>query len=199
MKKMALVGTIALILLATVAFAAGPGHGRGGKGSGAGGRGASTDPAVLARELNLDETQQAQLESVFSDLRHTRTSLRIEAQQLRAELDQELATDAPDAAAVDELTSAIAANHTKMVQSRTGMMLELKSILSPEQMARFEELRQERRPDMRQGKRGHGGRGNSHGGHGQGGMRGQGGQRGSCSQPGMGSWEDPSFDDEFAL
>uniref|UniRef100_A0A832I3M0 Periplasmic heavy metal sensor n=1 Tax=Eiseniibacteriota bacterium TaxID=2212470 RepID=A0A832I3M0_UNCEI len=118
-------------------------HGRGGMGFGRGGpRGAGPGGLLRALEaLELSEAQRKKIEDLR--LRHARRAIQARADLATARLDlvQLLRADAPDRRAVEAQIDRIAALRAALEKDRTGMMLDVRAALTPEQLRRLDSLR----------------------------------------------------------
>lgn len=153
--------TVLLIASLTFALSAQPGQG---KGQGRGGYG---EPgARIAQELNLTEKQQQDLKELRDAHRELQKPAREEMRTVHQELNQLLKAEKVDTRAVKATIKKGADLTSQKLQQHVDYQLKVKEIMTPEQFAKYLDLREERmenRRGMHQGK----GKGNSHKGKGK--------------------------------
>ena len=91
----------------------------------------------LRRRLNLTEDQARRVEQVMAGFRSRTQQLRIDLSRARLDAREAFLQATPDRARLDTIARRTGELQGQMTQARYGMLLELKSILSPEQWGRF--------------------------------------------------------------
>ncbi len=99
----------------------------------------------LAQELELTEEQEEVFDRVHEGLEALREGNRERMQELAEAMEAELEVDAPDARKVHRLIDERLEVQGVMVHARMDGMLEIRSVLTPEQRAEFDELMERRR------------------------------------------------------
>lgn len=133
--------------------------------------------AELYKELGLSEEQQVQIKEhrkrSHAQMKTIGESLKKQRENLRVVLSK---YDA-DPAEIEKIASEIKYLHSQLIDHRIASILEVKTILSPEQFTKFQEKMNEFKKKMRQSRKGHrGGPGGGQGGGSGGGLgRGPGG------------------------
>ena len=150
-----------LTLSTTMAFAApgGEGHGRFGGKRGHGGRGGEF-AARFAQKLNLTDAQKQQIRELHSNFREQNKAFFESTRETRQQV--KAAREARDTARLEALKGTIASQREQMKQLREKQHERIVALLTPEQRAKLETLKAERkdrraeRGERRHGKRGHG-------------------------------------------
>ncbi len=148
--------TLTLTALAVVTFgwisvasAQGPGGGHmrrpgghGGQGFGAGGADGSQGPPVgmVARHLGLSDEQKEQWKALHEKARETGEPLMKAAQEAKQAFDKALDAENADANAVGQAALAMRGAHQKVEAHRKATFQSVKTILTPEQLAKIEEM-----------------------------------------------------------
>jgi len=172
LRRAALAGAVATLALATLAalplLAQPPGHGPGpGAGPGAGGadggsplRGPAGFPLRgLTAFLDLTEQQIEDARALLEDLAAELRPLAEEARGVREELHALLETDDPDPAEVGALVVELHGIGDEMRAARDEFDTAFSALLTPDQLERWEVLKDARGVFRGHGRRGHGGRG----------------------------------------
>lgn len=135
-------------------------------------------PSILDRELNLDADQRTKLEAVWKDVAMVGVrEMEQNRQQLRRERDEAVTELLEQEAAVEyekilvDYQQRLAALENKWWEQYSSGVDRTKSLLSPQQLERFEQIMRRNTWDPEQFRRGGGGRG-GRGGGGPGGNRG---------------------------
>ena len=146
------------LLMPTVAMA-GPGRGRGGPG----GPGAF-DPKMLAHAadmLDLDEKTRAQVKDLVYESEKESIGLHARLKTARLELHRALDAEAPDRASVMKGAEQVGQLKIELQKHRFGLMLDVRRLLTAEQVRKLKsmrhelrEQRRERRKHRRRGRRG---------------------------------------------
>jgi Spy/CpxP family protein refolding chaperone len=116
------------------------GHGRGmgmGRGAGVGGRGAG--PAMM-RELDLSAAQRDKAADIHERAMKKTIQARADLATARLDLHKLMRSDKPDARLIDAQIDRMAALRGSIQKAHTGAMLEMRSMLTPEQRKKFEQL-----------------------------------------------------------
>jgi Spy/CpxP family protein refolding chaperone len=167
--------TLALVLLLAPALALAAGPGRAGLGRdgglplgegvfgpdffGAGAEGEAGGPPPfrrLAFFLDLTEAQVSQAQAIFEAARAEAQPLREQRRTLLEQLRAALDAAEPDPAAVGALVIDLDANRQALRAVHEGALDDFEAILTPEQLERFEVLREARRVFGRHGRHGRG-------------------------------------------
>lgn len=128
-----------VVALASASSARSP-WGRGGSDHGAG--------SLLrehADELGLDEQTREAIREVIRSSREASEELRGELRGLHRQMKEMLSSEDPDEDAVMALADRIGGVETSVHKQRLAAMLEIRSVLTPEQRAQLVELRKEER------------------------------------------------------
>jgi Spy/CpxP family protein refolding chaperone len=119
------------------------------------------DPARLQEQLGIDAEQAEQLQQIKRDQQKAHVRLRADMEIARMELEELLAADAVNEAAVAAKVDEVAKLQTAALQARIDGRLAVRKILSAEQARKLERLRHgrrasraERRQDQRDRRRG---------------------------------------------
>lgn len=137
---------------------------------------------ALAKELNLTAEQKKKLEDIRFSQQRKAVSMRADVQVAEMDLRQLMRAERPDQRAIEAQIDKIADLRATLQKSRVATLLEMRSVLSPEQLKKWRELRTER-PGLGGGPGMMGGRG-MRAGHGM--MRGQGMKPMPGAKPGPG-------------
>jgi Spy/CpxP family protein refolding chaperone len=92
--------------------------------------------ADLRRRLNLTDEQARRVEQVMAGFRSRTEQLRINLARARLDAREALLQATPDRARLDTIARRIGELEGQLTQARFGMLLELKTILTPEQWSR---------------------------------------------------------------
>lgn len=133
-----------VLALAAPAAAFGRGHpGRGGHG-GPGGHGPHLGAMIdhHAELLGLDEDTRATIRQIVEDSHAERKELRRETKEARAILHEMLEADVPDRDAVLDQVERVGELKTASKKHRVETLLEIRSLLTPEQRATLKEMRE---------------------------------------------------------
>jgi Spy/CpxP family protein refolding chaperone len=114
---------------------------------------AADDPAArhtrrleaLRRDLGLSDTQVGALERMAGERREAAAKRRAHAQAVRKELDSLLDAGEPDRAVAADKIHELGALHEEALRSLVERRLAVQQILTPEQRAKLQVLRDERR------------------------------------------------------
>jgi Spy/CpxP family protein refolding chaperone len=119
-----------------------PGHGMGG---GPGGFGAPYFGRLL-RALHPTEAQRAQIRDLMTAHRPTFKSLHSQIQATRQHIADLLLTPAAvDSAALDAATQQLESQHSQLLAERLTLAQEIRKVLTPEQLARAAQLKDQLR------------------------------------------------------
>ena len=142
MMKKTITTAVALALGASLAFA-GPGAGKEGKRSGRHGKGGEAAAARWAEKLNLTEAQKQQLAEQRANFRASNQH-RFEAHRDTMRQYRE-ARQAGDTARADALKQTLAVQKGELKQLREAQHQQMLSILTAEQRAQLEAMKEERK------------------------------------------------------
>ncbi len=130
-----------------------------GFGPGRGGKGGPPDPERMmqrmSEKLDLSAQQQDQLGALFEANREGVQAGRDEMRSARETLKETVAAETLNESAIRQAAAVVAALQTEHALSRAAFLQQVREILSAEQFAEFQELK-ERRHDRRAERRGHG-------------------------------------------
>jgi len=136
----------------------GPGHGPGyGPGYGPGGHAPLARLDFIARFLDLTEEQRQQALALREKLLEDSRALREQSRGVRADLRTELDAETPDPTRVGELTLALHQQRQELRGLAEQTLADFEALLTPEQLASFQKLREtrmEQRRDRRQRREG---------------------------------------------
>jgi len=154
----------------------GRGDGMGRHGFGGGGRGFGfmrllNDPAVR-QQVGITDEQAAKIRQQATDFRKAEIRNRADLAVKRIDLQNLMAADKPDRAAIDSKLQEISASQLAMAKSAVDFRLNMRDAITPEQRAKLRQVMKDRW--SRDGRGGPGGRGGPRGA-GRGGHRGPGG------------------------
>ncbi len=137
-----------LMLSAMTAFAQDGGRGKGGfDGRKMHGRG-HKDGGRFARNLNLSEAQQAQIQQISDRYKESTKGLREQMRNLRGS--NEASEGSFNEAAVRQAAQARANLHVELEVARARMKAEMYAVLTPEQKAQLAQQKQERQQRRQQ-------------------------------------------------
>ena len=105
----------------------------------------------MAAEIGLDEAQVSEIESIVSESREEGKALREQLREAKGEMKSLMEADPPNERAVMAHIDEVGELKTELKKLKVGTMLEIRSILTPEQFAQFKEIRKEKRAERRQG------------------------------------------------
>lgn len=178
-RTMLTAATVALMMAASMMIAQpGPGGpGRGGKG-GPNQQGVAPGAGMI-EYLGLDEAQAEAWTSYHEAFRAAVAPLQDAKQALHVQLREALETDTPDASVIGKLMLDIQATRTEIFSAREALDANLKSILTEEQLVKFDAFRAAKTHTRRGG-------GGPGGGQGRGMGPGNGNGPGDGSGPGSG-------------
>ena len=108
----------------------------------------------IADELELTDEQIDQVRDITSAYREQRRDDRAAMRDLRASLREATQAQPYDAARVEELARQISSLTTDEIIARSATFAEVMTILTPEQRAQMEELRENRRGHWKRHRRG---------------------------------------------
>ena len=160
MRKMLAV-LVFLTMVAGMSFAqgrtpappmAGPGHEmRGGgefrrMGPEMGGRGAWWKNSEIAKELNLTDAQQKQLEKTFLDYRMKLVDLNANLDRQELKLEPLISADTLDENAVSQQLDQVVAARGRLEKSNAMMHVAMRKVLNQEQWKKLQGLHRDRRP-----------------------------------------------------
>lgn len=140
MRKFQLAGVIFGSLALAAVAVAGP---RGG--------GAMEHISEMAAEIGLDEAQVSEIESIVSESREEGKAIREQLREAKGEMKSLMEADSPNERAVMAHIDEVGELKTELKKLKVGTMLEIRSIMTPEQFAQFKEIRKEKRAERRQG------------------------------------------------
>ena len=149
MKKnaIAMVVGIMMALGAAQAWAQCPGgEGRGYHGHGKGHHGGFKH---MKEELNLTDEQSKEIDQIHEDMREDAKPIREKLKALKERMHDLWSADQPDEQAILSLKREMNALHLQLSELRVQMKLDMMEILTPEQRAKFKEMK-----GKRKGKRG---------------------------------------------
>ncbi len=154
-RRNLMIAICGLVLLAASlpALAQGRGDRRGGRGAGVmdGHR-----LEHLALRLDLSDGQREELKQAFIARSEAGDETRRGIFEARRALEERIHADSFDEAAVREAASALAALEADAAVERARQAQKMRQILTPEQLAELDEMREERRGRGRRGPRGRG-------------------------------------------
>jgi Spy/CpxP family protein refolding chaperone len=93
--------------------------------------------ADLRRRLNLTDEQARRVEQIMAAHRSRTQQLRINLQRARLDAREAFLQATPDRARLDTIARRIGELQGQLEQARFGMLLELKTVLNPEQWSRL--------------------------------------------------------------
>ena len=162
MKKSALIVSLVLSLATTGLIAQPPGFGHRGPGgmNGPGGPGGDHQLFRIAHALDLSEAQQEDWKDALAQHRESLQPLFDEMKMIQEQLDVLLGLDDPDPAEVGLLVIDQRGLRNDIGDSRGLLEAQLTDLLTPEQLAKWDEIKEE-------------GRGRGHDGHGPRGRHGR--------------------------
>ena len=133
-SRQAAVASALVLALGSTAYAAGPGFGPGGPG-GPGARGAHVEQVIaqLKTQLNLNTSQQVAFDNAVAASRAARETGRTEHEKVRAAMQAELATPAPDLARVAAIADQVQATMQAQRTAVRSQWLALYGTFSAEQ------------------------------------------------------------------
>lgn len=140
MKKTLLTTIIALVLVGVVslsAFANGGGRRQGLNQAG---------PCKILKRLNLTFEQQQKLLAIRQDFQKETQPLRFEIQKKQLELRQLWSAQTLNQSAIESKEKEIAGLRVQMVKKARAMQEKMKSVLTPEQRRKWEEVLSQRNP-----------------------------------------------------
>ncbi len=166
MKRTIIISTVILAVVALTVLPAmaqrgnGRGQRMGGMGPGMGiGMGSGMGIGVLlrhpemAKEAGVTDDQMEKLGDLMKKHQHDMIDGRDEVQDAKAELDELLAQENLDTKAIDKATQDFSNVQGKMLKLRTNHMMEIREILSAEQIQKIDELAQDKRALRRSNRR----------------------------------------------
>jgi Spy/CpxP family protein refolding chaperone len=118
-----------------------PGFGPGGPG-----RGPGPGLGRIAEDLGLSDEQKAQLEALRARQKDTLQPLAESARQAHEAFRAALEAESPDAAAVGQAALAMKEAEKKMKAAHDAAFEEMKSVLTPEQRQKLEQMHRDRPP-----------------------------------------------------
>ena len=130
-----------MTLFAVPALAGGPHH-RGHKKKGP----MFMNPKMLdrvAERINLDDTTLESIKAKVYEGKKAKIDLKAELDSKKLDLRHELDSQNPDRGKVMNLIDETGALHTKLKKLKIGLMLEIRSMLSPQQIKQMKKLRRE--------------------------------------------------------
>lgn len=151
-RSVPLVAIVAIALALPALALAGGGHGPGHHPRGMSGAGPGPGPddpemhaEMMARHLDLTDEQQAQLEELLVARRDQREATRDQMRAAREALADQIHADVFDETAVRAAAAQVAVLEADQAVARAQMFQEIKQILTPEQLERMQQMREERR------------------------------------------------------
>jgi Spy/CpxP family protein refolding chaperone len=169
MKRTIIISTVILAVVALTVLPAmaqrGNGRGqRGGGGMGHGlGMGMGMGPGMgigvllrhpdMAQEAGVTDEQMEKLGDLMKKHQHDMIDGRDEVQDAKAELDDLMAQENLDTKAIDKATQDFSDAQGKMLKLRTNHMIEIREILSAEQIKKIDELAKDKRALRRSNRR----------------------------------------------
>jgi periplasmic protein CpxP/Spy len=163
MKKTFAVAALAVASLGWISTAAAqpPEGGRmrrpGPEGFGPGGPGGAPPMERMTEHLGLTDDQKAQWKAIHETERASAEPLMKAAGEARETFDKALESDNADAAAIGQAAIAMRNAHRKVEASHQATLDAVKAILTPDQLAKFEEMEKHMRRPGPGGPGGHGG------------------------------------------
>ncbi len=133
-------------------FGPGPGRGHGGK---EGPPNAERMMERMTEKLDLSAQQQDQLGALLEANRENMQAGRDDMRSARETLKDAVAAENLDESAIRQASAVVASLQTEHALNRAAFLQQIREILSPEQMAEFQELK-ERRHERRAERRGRG-------------------------------------------
>ena len=151
MKRNAIAMTVGMLMVLGAAHAWACPGGKGGHGH----RGGHMMHGKMLDELNLTSEQQKEIDQLHEEMRADAEPLREKMRDLKEKMHDLWSQDNPNEDAILSLQRQMSAVRLQLSELRTQMKLDMMEILTPEQRAKFKEMRAEHK-----GKRGkHGKRG----------------------------------------
>jgi periplasmic protein CpxP/Spy len=141
--------TILTALAATFALAA-PSIASAGKGKG--------HRFDVCAAVECTDSQAQKVDGLREAMKATVAPIREKAKAVRAELHAEMAKDKPDASKVERLRAEMQTLRAQKKEHFKGYMTDVKAVLTPEQVAKLEQMKSERRKNF-EGKKGKGKKG----------------------------------------
>ena len=137
MRKNVIAMTIGMLMvLGTASAWACPG-GRGGHGH----RGGPGMHGKMMEELNLTAEQKKEIDQLHEEMRAEAEPLKEKMRALRDKMHDLWSQDSPDEDAIMALQREKSAIHLQLSELRTEMKLDMMEILTPEQRAKFKEMK----------------------------------------------------------
>ena len=169
MKRAIIISTVLVAVLALTVLPAmaqrGQGRGQGrGMGMGPGlGMGMGMGPGLgigiilrnpdLAAQAGVTDEQLEKLDDLMKKHQHDMIDARDEVDDARDDLDELMTRDNLDQKAISAATKKLNDAHAKMLQLRTSHMLEIRQVLSADQIKKIQELAQDKRQIRRSNRR----------------------------------------------
>lgn len=145
MKRLTVLTVFAVLIMAVTAhFAyAQPGSGKRGKHHGEG----LKQLEIWKDELNLTDAQYDQLKDMMVENEKEAIELRSQMEVLRLELEEIMTEDKPNKTEALKKVDELGTVRTKLQKLRVGLRIDMKNVLTDEQIDKLQELRAERRQD----------------------------------------------------
>ncbi len=121
---------------------------------GKGKRGGLQRVNMMKSELNLTDEQYDQIKTLTVEREKKAIDLRSQTELLQLELEEIMTADKPSKSAALKKVEQIGVVRTELQKLRVGYRIDLKNVLTPEQIEKMQELRLERRKDRPRGFRG---------------------------------------------
>jgi Spy/CpxP family protein refolding chaperone len=97
----------------------------------------TTSCLMLFNELDLDATQEEELEIILDHFSDSSASLISDLRQLRLALMEELQKDKPDSLRIFLLSEELGASHARMTNQAVYQYLQIRAICNPDQLQRL--------------------------------------------------------------
>jgi Spy/CpxP family protein refolding chaperone len=107
-----------------------------------------------ADQLGISEDVLEQVEAIVAEVKDSQRTLRRDIQKLKIDVRYEMDQDNPDRDKVMNLIREAGELKIKQHQARTGILLDIRALLTPTQREGLERIMRERRKAKRGGKRG---------------------------------------------
>jgi Spy/CpxP family protein refolding chaperone len=130
MIRRVLLAAVCVSALAILPASAGQDHNEGGKGEG-------FHHGGMFSELNLTQEQKEKLKSLHQDMKQQRETMFEKMKNLRQQIKDEIMKDTPNQQLLGQLADQSAQLHKEMTMQRFNHLLQMKSVLTKEQLEKL--------------------------------------------------------------